>query len=140
MLSYVIMLILIPNIFLEAHEISSIANCVTPQEMNQNSQYLNKSKYLIFVSFSMPKGSLKSLYLESKDEATMIIRGLKDDSFKKTAKELQELQIVVDIDPNLFKKYQVTRVPTIVAVHEDGYNSIQGNISFNYAKSKLEEI
>ena len=113
--------------------------CGTRLESNQTD---TKNKYLIFVSFSMPKESLKSLYFDSKNQsAILVMRGLKDLSFKKTASELQALKIAVQIDPNLFKEYQVTQVPTIVSLLEhNNFNAISGNVSFEYAKAKLSEI
>ena len=113
--------------------------CGTRLESNQTD---TKNKYLIFVSFSMPKESLKSLYFDSKNQsAILVMRGLKDLSFKKTASELQALKIAIQIDPNLFKEYQVTQVPTIVSLLEhNNFNAISGNVSFEYAKAKLSEI
>lgn len=113
--------------------------CDTRLESNQTD---TKNKYLIFVSFSMPKESLKSLYFDSKNQnAILVMRGLKDLSFKKTASELQALKIAVQIDPNLFKEYQVTQVPTIVSLSEhNNFNAISGNVFFEYAKAKLLEI
>jgi len=113
--------------------------CGTRLESNQTD---TKNKYLIFVSFSMPNESLKSLYFDSKNQnAILVVRGLKDLSFKKTASELQALKIAVQIDPNLFKEYQVTQVPTIVSLLEhNNFNAISGNVSFEYAKAKLSEI
>ena len=86
----------------------------------------------------MPPTVLKSLYHEANDNSgILLLRGLKDGSFKATAAYLQSLEIGVQIDPIAFKKYQVTRVPTIVALNND--NVITGNISFNYAKEQLLE-
>jgi type-F conjugative transfer system pilin assembly protein TrbC len=97
-----------------------------------------RNKYLIFVSFSMPKESLQSLYLDAEQHnAVLVIRGLKDGSFKKTTEELRSLKIAVQIDPKLFKDYQVTKVPTFVAVLGNQFNAITGNVAFGYAKSKL---
>lgn len=101
----------------------------------------NKIRYLIFVSFSMPKESLRSLYLDSiNHNATLVIRGLIAGSFKKTAEQLKSLEIIVQIDPKLFTKYQITKVPTIAQLSgSNQVNTISGNISFNYAKTKLLE-
>ena len=95
-------------------------------------------KFLIFVSFSMPKSALQALYADSENQqAVLVLRGLKDSSFKATAEYLKVLEISVQIDPESFKKYQISRVPTIVALGDNQFNSISGNISFQYAKQKL---
>lgn len=101
----------------------------------------DQNRYLIFISLSMPKESLKSLYLDSiNHNATLVMRGLIDSSFKKTAEQLNALGIVVQVDPKLFKEYQVTKVPTVVLVTPSGqFNTLNGNVSFNYAKTKLLE-
>ncbi len=99
-----------------------------------------KAKYLIFISCSMPAESIKLLYAESLNQnATLVMRGLLDGSFKKTTAKLQELSVVVQINPKLFKQYHIDRVPTIVAVGDGYHHSIAGNISFNYAKEQLLE-
>ena len=95
-------------------------------------------KFLIFVSFSMPKSALQALYADAKNQqAVLVLRGLKDGSFKATAEYLKALEISVRIDPESFKKYQISRVPTIVALRDNEFDSISGNISFQYAKQKL---
>jgi len=95
-------------------------------------------KFLIFVSFSMPKSALQALYADAKNhQAVLVLRGLKDGSFKATAEYLKALEISVQIDPESFKKYQINRVPTIVALRDNEFDSISGNISFQYAKQKL---
>ena len=115
-----VILLLIPNLLLASDDL--------------------QAKYLIFVSFSMPPESIKSLYVDSKKyNATLIMRGLIDGSFKKTTKELQNLGVELQIDPNLFKEYKITKVPTIVKVFEHDFNTISGNISFECAKERLLE-
>lgn len=97
-------------------------------------------RYLVFVSFSMPKIALKSLYLEANNnEGVLLLRGLKNGSFKETAAYIKALGIGVQIDPVAFKKYQIDRVPTIVLVDGSKFYAISGNVSFNYAKQKLLE-
>lgn len=96
---------------------------------------------LIFVSLSMPKESLKRLYQEAEQQnLPLILRGLKNNSFKETVEALKELEIAVQIDPNLFEEYQVKTVPTFIAIHQKEPLKIQGNISLSYAQKKLEEV
>jgi len=97
-------------------------------------------RYLVFVSFSMPNIALKSLYLEANSNGgVLLLRGLKNGSFKETAAQIKALEIGVQIDPIAFKKYQIDKVPTIVLVDNLKFYAISGNISFNYAKQKLLE-
>lgn len=98
-----------------------------------------EKKYLIFVSFSMPKSSLQSLYLEaSLNNGVLLIRGLKDGSFKETAAYLKSLEIGVEINPQAFKQYKIDKVPTILLLKNKQFKSISGNVSLSYAKELLE--
>ena len=114
-------------------------SCVKPNLARLDQE--TERKFLIFVSFSMPKSALQALYAEAKNhQAVLVLRGLKDSSFKATAEYLKVLEISVQIDPESFKKYQISRVPTIVALGDNQFNSISGNISFQYAKQKLLRV
>lgn len=98
-----------------------------------------EKKYLIFVSFSMPKSSLKSLYLDAKlNNGVLLIRGLKNGSFKETAAYLKSLEIGVEIAPQAFKQYKIDKVPTILLLEKNQFKSISGNVSLTYAKELLE--
>lgn len=101
----------------------------------------HRNHLLIFVSLSMPKKSLKNLYREAEQQSLpLILRGLKNNSFKETIDALKELEIAVQIDPNLFEEYQVKTVPTFIAIHQKEPLQIQGNVSLSYAQKKLEEV
>lgn len=98
-----------------------------------------EKKYLIFVSFSMPKSSLKSLYSDSKlNNGVLLMRGLKNGSFKETAAYLKSLEIGVEIAPQAFKQYKIDKVPTILLLEKNQFKSISGNVSLSYAKELLE--
>ena len=122
---------------LQAEKLTSPTESCTKQNLTFFDE-ASPNKYLIFVSFSMPKATLQALYNDAKNQnAVLLLRGLKDGSFKSTAEYLRSLEISVQIDPSLFKKYQISRVPTIVALGENKFDSISGNISFGYAKEQL---
>lgn len=79
----------------------------------------NSRDFYIFISFSLPRKTLLSLLKDArKYGATLVLRGLKDGSFKKTMAELMELykhekgQVI--LDPTLFKRFNVTSVPTFL--------------------------
>jgi len=118
-------------------------NCVKQQESKQStktSQQNSKSAIYIFVSFSMPKASLKALALEAKKhKAVLVIRGLIDNSFLKTATFVKDLEESVILDPLLFKEYNIGVVPTFTEVRQAGYQKISGNITLAYALYKFKE-
>jgi len=136
-----------------------------PQHTSQNdasspqrdaSQKEKGSQILVFVSFSMPEASLKSLAQEAQRISTqgdasrrvstqqhhvvLVMRGLYQDSFVKTASKLQELGIAVDIHPELFETHYVTSVPTFVRL-EDGQPiySLKGNVTLNFVVKTFED-
>ncbi len=125
----------------------------TPQE--------NTDRILVFVSFSMPEASLKTLAQEAqrvstqrdvsqrvstqgaapqKHNVVLVMRGLYRDSFVKTAQKIQELGIAVDIHPELFEAHHVTSVPTFVRL-EDGkaIHTLKGNVTLDFVVKTFED-
>lgn len=99
-----------------------------------------QEKTLIFVSYSMPDGVLKTYHHQAqKSGATLVMRGLKDDSFVATQKEAKRLEITYDINPELFDEYGVTRVPTIVGIRDAVSRKVVGNIPLETARSLTME-
>ena len=88
----------------------------------------NEPRPLVFVSFSMPEASLRSLLAEAaRVESPVVLRGLVDNSMKRTVARLGELLGTGDssettgepspslaIDPTLFERFGVDKVPTFV--------------------------
>lgn len=102
---------------------------------------------LIFASFSMPKESLKVLSNQAKQVgAPIIMRGLVNNSFKETVKKLTEfnlLQTGIQIDPLLFKRFDIQKVPAVVVTNKIAcplnqtclaqFDVLYGNIPLAYA-------
>ena len=114
----------------------------------QASSYLQemaKSKkgeeILIFVSFSMPQEVLKNLNQDAqKYAATLILKGLVDNSFKQTVAKLKDFPSSVEIDPSAFEKYHITKVPTFIRVREGKEVArLSGNVTLSFAAQKLRE-
>jgi len=111
------------------------------------------SNLLIFISFSMPDNLIKEYIQQAKKAgAVLVLRGMIDQSISKTAIKLNTINnkqgVNAIIDPNLFKLYNITKVPTIVLAQYEGYpcldckqsliyDKISGSISLEYA---LEQI
>jgi conjugal transfer pilus assembly protein TrbC len=99
---------------------------------------------LVFISFSMPKASLVELSEQSqKYNATLVLRGIHEDSFLKTKDKILEINpkgLQLDIHPDLFKQYSIKRVPTFVLVKNGKeVNRLSGNVTLEFASSKLRE-
>ncbi|BFD45516.1 MAG: hypothetical protein DMENIID0002_01620 [Rickettsia endosymbiont of Sergentomyia squamirostris] len=106
------------------------------------SSAIAKSKQIvIFVSFSMADAALQDYYHEAKKlGAKLVMRGLRNNSFKDTQVKMQELRISVDIDPTLFEQYQVTAVPTIIWVNGQGNaKKITGNLTLSSSLEIMEK-
>ena len=108
-------------------------------------------KILVFVSFSMPKASLLALSQEAeKYQAVLVMRGLRDDSFKATQSAFQELggemQSGIEINPEAFETYQIKHVPVFVRVKSTPAKEtkelgrLSGNVSLAFAAQKLREL
>ncbi|HBD9275115.1 TPA: type-F conjugative transfer system pilin assembly protein TrbC [Legionella pneumophila] len=112
------------------------------------------SQVLVFLSFSMPEKSLQAWLLQCKQSgATPVIRGLIHNSFKETMTAIQTLSkktgIGMQLDPILFKTFDITMVPAVVYVKDTpacpanmdckpvNYDSLYGDVSLDYALEKM---
>ncbi len=103
-------------------------------------RYQGDSGLYILVSLSLPDKTLKTLSQQAKDlGANLVIQGLVNNSFKETQKRMRELSIPIDIDPTLFERFDVKRIPTFVLTEiKDGdiqgpYDKVTGNVSVRSA-------
>jgi conjugal transfer pilus assembly protein TrbC len=99
---------------------------------------------LVFISFSMPNISLKELGENAnKYGATLVIRGLHHGSFGKTKDKILSISsdgLQLDINPELFRKYHINKVPTFVLVKNgEEIHRLSGNVTLEYAVAKLRE-
>lgn len=88
----------------------------------------NEPSPLLFVSFSMPDDSLRSLLIEAaRTDSPLVLRGLVENSMKRTVARLGELLGTgnsdettakptpsIAIDPTLFDRFDVDKVPAFV--------------------------
>lgn len=80
-------------------------------------------RLLVFISLSMPEATLKRLFHQAAQaRATLVIRGLANDSLRDTFNRMQALngsqRVAAQIDPQAFERYAVTRVPSFVVTQE----------------------
>lgn len=104
---------------------------------------MEEDNILIFVSFSMPNIVISELSSQArKYGAKLILRGLHEQSFGKTAKKILEIHkdgVKLDINPELFKKHKIKKVPTFILIRKgEEVSRLSGNVSLEYARSKLE--
>lgn len=135
----------------EAKEGEGCNNCVhnleNPEELSKKLESElgdSKKEVLVFVSFSMPELSLRELSKASKKyNAKLILRGIYKESFRKTAEKILEIDkkgLSLEINPKLFKQYEIKQVPTFVLIEGgDEISRLSGNVTLEYAKSELEK-
>jgi type-F conjugative transfer system pilin assembly protein TrbC len=116
----------------------------------------NTKIFYIFVSLSIPPKNLKFIALEARNHgATLVLRGLKENSYQKTAQYLQKLisetGIGMIIDPTLFTKYSVNVVPTFVLAAKEEicpsnmnckpgrFDKLTGNVTAKFAFEKFQK-
>jgi len=142
-----------PNI--PTPEVSNIDVEALAKRYEQRADARKMDDLMIFVSFTMPKASLKRIVAQAnKVGASVILNGFKDKSLKATAlaiKELGETSGNVLINPNAFTKYKVKGVPAVVLAKADSvdkideqgcalpdtYAAVFGDVSLDYS---LDEI
>jgi type-F conjugative transfer system pilin assembly protein TrbC len=111
----------------------------------QKERMIDESNMLVvFVSFSMPKASLKELSDQcQKYGATLVIRGLHKGSFTKTKDKIFEINkngLNLDINPELFKRYDIHKVPTFVLIKNgEEVCRLSGNVTLEFVKRKFTE-
>lgn len=131
-------------------EVRSIANSQCPylqKDANVIASVMPEANQLsiaVFVSFSMPKESIKAWIDQAgKIGAGVYIRGLVNNSFKDTAKAVSDL--VQDnkggllIDPTLFKKYVIVQVPAVVLVDKENFDLVYGDVTLDCALEKINK-
>ena len=111
-----------------------------PNHWKETSRNPSSESLLIFVSFSMPEDALKALLYQAQEKRDrIIIRGLIDNSWRKTTQKLVELGGVLDIDPEAFKRFGISQVPTFIFKRGQTYDRLRGNVSLSFVREKFKE-
>lgn len=103
----------------------------------------HSQELLVFISFSMPEKAIIELLQTSADNnATLLIQGLIDNSMPKTLNKIADLVKKagnnggIQVDPNLFRQYQIQVVPAyVLRLNNDDFNIVYGLSSIQQALS-----
>jgi conjugal transfer pilus assembly protein TrbC len=107
----------------------------------------------------MPEATLQRLLHQAAEaQATLIIRGLVNDSLRDTFSRMQALignqRVAAQIDPQAFERYAVTRVPSFVMAREarspapcqsancappTDFALVSGDVSLDYALTHISQ-
>lgn len=113
---------------------------------------------LVFVSFAMPEATIGRLLDQAaRAGATLVLRGLVNGSMRATVERMQRLigerRVAVQIDPQAFDRFSITRTPSFVLVRggasaqpcssgtclaNDQFVLAAGDVSLDYALSFFE--
>ncbi len=129
--------------------VSELQNKSTTLNTEQHTDKLSLGELYIFVSFSMGEKALLNLAREAKlFGATLILRGFKERSYKKTAQALQKIIEKTGqgflIDPELYKLFYIESVPSFILTEPFNLSSqerfstpihdrLRGHVSIRYA-------
>jgi conjugal transfer pilus assembly protein TrbC len=114
----------------------------------------------VFVSLSMPRGSLDLLVAEAeRTGATLVLRGMADRSISKTVQTIKKLigsrQVSWTIDPEAFTRFQIESVPVFVLTRQgaqtercgddacfaqDDFVRLVGDVSITFALDTVERL
>lgn len=101
---------------------------------SRQSPLLDAKRPLIFVSASMPLESLKRLaYQAVQRGAILVIRGMVKGSMMETAHLVDQIDHPLEIDPKLFERFGVKRVPVFLIPHNDTWHTVSGNVDLEFA-------
>lgn len=97
--------------------------------------------FWIFVSFSMPNNLIANYAkFAQKIGANLVIRGLKNNSFKETIEYIKQIEkqgLKIAIYPQIFKEFQINHVPSFVLSNGKLYDKITGSIGINYVLTQF---
>ncbi|MBS0502087.1 MAG: type-F conjugative transfer system pilin assembly protein TrbC [Proteobacteria bacterium] len=113
---------------------------------------------LVFVSLAMPRPTLQRLIDQAaRARASVILRGLVNGSLRQTVAQVQPLigqrQVAVQIDPQAFDRFAITRVPSFVLVRDgtrpescasgscappEAFLRTAGDVSLDYALEHMQ--
>lgn len=114
---------------------------------------------MVFVSLSMPQPTLRKLVDQAaRAQATLILRGLADNSIRTTITQVQALvgqaDVALQIDPQAFDRFAIERVPSFVLVRDgtrpasctsgvcappDAFLKLTGDVSIDYALRAMQQ-
>ena len=127
----------------QQQSVNQLSDVLRQQQAQHEAAAEKTPPALYFVSFSIPKEGLQAMLDEAASlKVTATIRGLIDNDFRKTAAQMLELskqnnKIGVQIDPMVFKQFNIQAVPALVVTCPGHYDVISGNIRIRDALRRI---
>ncbi|KKM65756.1 hypothetical protein LCGC14_1488070 [marine sediment metagenome] len=105
----------------------------------------NQSAVYIFISFSVPENTWLELdRTTSPINKIFVVRGIPNNSFEVFGKKIAALKdkgfsSFLEINPELFHKYEIINVPSFVVTNGGNFNKVSGNISLQKTLEIIEK-
>ncbi len=99
----------------------------------------------LFTSWTIPEETWIQLSHDlNQIGGTLVIRGIPKNSFSEFTKRVLELkkrgfEAAIQIDPGLFLKYQIDKVPALVVADTNAFDKLSGNVSLSFALEQMAE-
>jgi conjugal transfer pilus assembly protein TrbC len=127
-----------PNIDLEGlmNQFSQVKSAVQSETREEG--------LVLFVSLTMPEATLHRMIDQSvRYKVPLVIQGLTDGSMKKTVSKITQLLAKREgdfqVDPRLFDRFNVNRVPALVLINPEGqWATVYGDVSVDFALKAIE--
>lgn len=120
-----------PPEFMTSRGVSADAmTMLTGKRKSPADAHKGQNSLWVAVTLSMPVEKLREYAIQAKGAgAGLLLRGVKDHSVRKTAAFLEQNNLAIkgvkwSIDPALFKKFKIDKVPTTVLVDEGAAGSL----------------
>lgn len=138
-------------------DVGQIAESFRSLPISRPTASTGRAELMVFVSFSMQKGSLERIVAESeRTGAVLVLRGLKGNSLTRMGEEIAHLvgkrNVTAIVHPPAFTQFKITQVPALVLAQSlqanrigtDGCASpssfvkVDGDVSQGYALDLIE--
>lgn len=138
-------------------DVGQIAESFRSLPISRPTASTGRTELMVFVSFSMPKGSLERIVAESeRTGAVLVLRGLKGNSLTRMGEEIAQLvgkrNVTAIVHPPAFTQFKITQVPALVLAQSSQANRIgtdgcaspssfvkvDGDVSQGYALDLIE--
>jgi len=138
-------------------DVGQIAESFRSLPISRPTASTERTELMVFVSFSMPKGSLERIVAESeRTGAVLVLRGLKGNSLTRMGEEIAQLvgkrNVTAIVHPPAFTQFKITQVPALVLAQSSQANRIgtdgcaspssfvkvDGDVSQGYALDLIE--
>lgn len=138
-------------------DVGQIAESFRSLSISRPTASTGRAELMVFVSLSMPKGSLERIVAESeRTGAVLVLRGLKGNSLTRMGEEIAHLvgkrNVTAIVHPPAFTQFKITQVPALVLAQSSQANRIgtdgcaspssfvkvDGDVSQGYALDLIE--